>query len=327
MTIPDKDKQGKYDVFDVQDIRDYKRAKARLKELQDQYDNVGMDLSEAEALSITIQAQKSRIDSFKSRICDVNSTYMSKNIDALYKSVGIRMTDVDELVGVSTGYVAKGIAPDSGRRLSVDIVLRLSRLFNINMDDLLNTNISAPTKDLKQAVDFIIKLKSDTEEGIIHWNQYTRDYKYTEIDNLLFSIDDNEKYIYAPNGEDTYWTPYGRMYMAETKIGTILLIQVADNASDKSTNIQYELYIFEETEPDNYGNGYSVLLTKLCYSDDDITGLLRAKMESLYNEVVTHEKDFFITDDAKKYMDFFMKKAEDEIISSVEDDDDDSLPF
>lgn len=63
---------------------------------------------------------------------------LSSNLDYLLKRHGLRISDLEELLGVSAGYVSRTVNPDSKKRLSVDIVWKISAVFQVNVDDLLN---------------------------------------------------------------------------------------------------------------------------------------------------------------------------------------------
>ena len=44
---------------------------------------------------------------------------------------------------------------DSKKRISIDIVWMIAQVFNANIDDLLNRDLTAPTKDLKKVISFV----------------------------------------------------------------------------------------------------------------------------------------------------------------------------
>ena len=82
----------------------------------------------------------------------------------------LRISDLEELLGVSAGYVSRTVNPDSKKRLSVDIVWKILVIFQVNVDDILNIDFQVPTQSLHDVIDIFKKLKQDTDEATIHWN-------------------------------------------------------------------------------------------------------------------------------------------------------------
>lgn len=84
---------------------------------------------------------------------------LSSNLDYLLKRHGLRISDLEELLGVSAGYVSRTVNPDSKKRLSVDIVWKISTVFQVNVDDLLNIDFQVTTQSLSDVIAFFKKLK------------------------------------------------------------------------------------------------------------------------------------------------------------------------
>ena len=83
--------------------------------------------------SITTIHFNSHINSFLHLFtaqANYDSKFLSGNLDYLLKMHSLRISDLEELLGVSAGYVSRTVNPDSKKRLSVDIVWKISVIFH-----------------------------------------------------------------------------------------------------------------------------------------------------------------------------------------------------
>ena len=111
-------------------------------------------------LNQKIEEQKKQIYDFINAQANYDSKFLSGNLDYLLKMHSLRISDLEELLGVSAGYVSRTVNPDSKKRLSVDIVWKISVIFQVNVDDLLNIDFQVPTQSLRDVIDFFKKLKT-----------------------------------------------------------------------------------------------------------------------------------------------------------------------
>ncbi len=72
-----------------------------------------------------LEEQKNFINGFINAQANYDSKFLGSNLDYLLKRHGLRISDLEELLGVSAGYVSRTVNPDSKKRLSVDIVWNL----------------------------------------------------------------------------------------------------------------------------------------------------------------------------------------------------------
>ena len=95
-----------------------------------------------------LEEQKKLINGFINAQANYDSKFLSSNLDYLLKMYGLRISDLEGLLGVSAGYVSRTVNPDSKKRLSVDIVWKISAIFQVNVDNLLNIDFQIPTQSL-----------------------------------------------------------------------------------------------------------------------------------------------------------------------------------
>ena len=152
-------------VYSIKSFKDFGTAKRNCEELAKKISSLQLDLElddeEASKLESGIVELKQKLEDQKKHITDFidaqanyDSKFLSSNLDYLLKINSLRISDLEEMLGVSAGYVSRTVNPDSKKRLSVDIVWKISAIFQVNVDDLLNLDFQVPTKSLCDVIAF-----------------------------------------------------------------------------------------------------------------------------------------------------------------------------
>lgn len=81
----------------------------------------------------------------------------------------MRMGDLEQILRISSGYISRTAKPGSDKKLSIDIVWKIARVFNINLIDLLETDISIPMNNTDLITKFLVKLSAQIKEHSIKW--------------------------------------------------------------------------------------------------------------------------------------------------------------
>ncbi|MCI8593618.1 MAG: helix-turn-helix transcriptional regulator [Lachnospiraceae bacterium] len=306
-------------VYSIQSFKDYGLAKRNSEELTKKISSLQLDLelddeetSKLEGgimeLNHKLDEQKKYITEFINAQANYDSKFLSGNLDFLLKMHGLRISDLEELLGVSAGYVSRTVNPDSKKRLSVDIVWKISAIFQVNVDDLLNINFQVPTQSLRNVIDFFKKLKQETDESTIHWNNQgnkAKNYVGLFFKDLGKDESDGEKYYqYAPDGYASKTEELGLtddFFSVETSIGELYLFPLENQFGEKG----YELYRY--TDRDDYDPRFETTdLDFICSTFDDRSNTLKGKCDELFKSVKLHETDFVISDSAKNLIDMYL---------------------
>ncbi|MCM1236484.1 MAG: helix-turn-helix domain-containing protein [Ruminococcus flavefaciens] len=330
-------------VHPIQSFKDYGLAKRNFEELTKKISSLKLDLelddeetpkleSRIVELNQKLESQKKHIDDFINAQANYDSKFLSSNLDYLLKVHGLRISDLEELLGVSAGYVSRTVNPDSKKRLSVDIVWKISMIFQVNIDALLNIDFQVPTQSLRDVIDFFKKLKQETDEAIIHWNNQGN--KKENHVGMFFKeleeggLDGTKRYQYAPDGyanETKAVELTDDIFSVETSIGELYLLPLENQFCEKG----YELYRY--TGGEGYSQNYdSTDLDLICSTFDDKSYILKRKCDELFKTVKLHESDFVISETAKSLIDRYLNpkknNASDDFIN-IPDDIDEGLPF
>ena len=259
---------------------------------------------------------------------------LSSNLDYLLKRHGLRISDLEELLGVSAGYVSRTVNPDSKKRLSVDIVWKISAVFQVNVDDLLNIDFQVTPQSLSDVIAFFKKLKQETDEATIHWNNQGN--KKEDHAGKFFreleegGLDGTKRYKYAPDGYANETKAVGLtddIFSAETSIGELYLLPLENQFGEKG----YELYryIGREDYNQNYYDSDGPDLELICSTFDDKSNKLKRKCDELFKSVKLHESDFVISESAKSLIDRYLnpKRNNADGFMNIPDSIDEELPF
>lgn len=247
-------------VYPIKSFKDYGLAKRNFDELTKKISSLQLDLEldDEEApklesgiveLKQKLEEQKKYITEFINVQANYDSKFLSSNLDYLLKMNSLRISDLEELLGVSAGYVSRTVNPNSKKRLSVDIVWKISAIFQVNVDELLNIDFQVPTQSLCDVIAFFKKLKQETDEATIHWINHgnkKEDYVGTFFKELKESgLDGTKRYQYAPDGFASITKAVeltDDIFSAGTSIGELYLLPLENQFGEKG----YELYLYRE---------------------------------------------------------------------------------
>ena len=322
---PVKDPEsGNLGVVKVKNLRDYRDAKVNLKKLKDLYDEMGIRKEEiddeAEAVIEAIQEQEKQIHDFAPRFEEFDSKYLGTNIELLLKRELLRISDLEVLLDVSAGYISRTINPDSKKRLSIDIVWKIAEIFQVNIDDLVNRNLDSPTKDLKQVMDFLEKLKDQTDAGEIRWKDAMSRNEKSQTENLFYTVKEDGKPVYSPQGDGDPDAKILEAYRTDINIGTIYIVKVDHFLGDI-----YQIHVFDESRYEgSWGTEYEPVapLTLICESMLDNTGIIERECDKILKAINTHKYDFTVSQEARDYMNQFLNPRKEEFTNIP-----DELPF
>jgi len=305
-------------VYKVNDLESYVKGRDHLKKLRQLYDALGAEKEEyddeADEVAQAIQEQEHQQKAFSDTLESFDSKYFSENLELLVKRERMKISDLETLLGVSPGYVSRTMGSESKKRISVDIVWMIAKLFYINIDDLLNRDLTAPTKDLKKVVSFVGKLKSETDEGKIHWKNHGD--KPTDETDFFFTADNNGNSMFGPNWvvDESYPDVKG-IYQVNLNIGTIFLVELDDFIWGNT----FRIYSYDEKASMQCGFNSSPLVLMVDTAQDR-TGILFEETTKLLNSIKTHQDDFVVSEEAKNLIDQYL-------FPSRNAHEDDGLPF
>lgn len=232
-----------------------------------------------------------------------DNNHLRNNINFLLKREGLLVSQLESILGLSAGYISRTTNKDTKKKLSIDVVWKISKYFKVNIDSLVNGDLTEPAKDAKKVVDFIEKLKSEVDSEEKHW-QKMNIYDPSEV--YLFFEKINGEDMYRPNGKASSIIKNLDIFTVDTSIGILFLVKGEQLFGEEC----YELYQFDADEYESsLGGPYQIEepLNLIADSSREMTDAVKKKFDELYNSINTHANDFTISEKAKNLIDRYME--------------------
>lgn len=250
--------------------------------------------------------QRAELDKFEKTCAQFDAKFFGENIKVLAKKNNMKIPDIEKLVGVSPGYISRTVNPDSKKKLSIDVVWQIAKLFSVNMSDLLDRDLSEPPKTVIPVVKFIEKLNQETSESDLHWKSLgdknsnaTAEFFATKEDK-----DGNQVVEFCPPGDDWLCSLKGNIYASQINYRTIYIMEVDSLFEDG-------ILIYTERTVEYDFEHYETVTELLCSTLNDSSGILFAKATELMNSIRLHKNDFTVSDDARAFIDGYLNPDED----------------
>lgn len=116
-----------------------------------------------------LQIQMDYIQEYLNSLGEFNNSFLVNNINYLVKKNDLRIGDLEKLLGISAGYISRTAKENSAKRLSIDVVWKITKLFETDLRALLETDLQIPNSNTEMAVKFLQKVYKQTEDGSIEW--------------------------------------------------------------------------------------------------------------------------------------------------------------
>lgn len=126
--------------------------------------------SESSSDLSAIMEQDLIIDDYMRKIPVINRSVFVQNVFAFLKERNMKMSELEQILGVSTGYISRLTKPGTDKKLSIDLVWKIAQLFGKTLYELIQTDHSELTSHEQYLISFINKLCADTTADKIMWN-------------------------------------------------------------------------------------------------------------------------------------------------------------
>ena len=232
------------------------------------------------------------------------------NISFLIKKHGIRLGDLESLLGISTGYISRTAKENSGKRMSIDIAWKIARLFNIDFGRFISVDLSESKGNTAMLLRFIEKMIRQTEEGKLQWEIMGGD--ETELDPVLVECglvtEDGEKLIYNSD----HLNPKMTFYLA----GDVMCTKQFNDDGNDLLMIPFHRDGAETIHFDflfawdgNVQRGESNLeWQKAFYTFDDPFGQLDQAAAQLFETAKDYELDAKLDPDVRSFIDRYIEE-------------------
>lgn len=116
-----------------------------------------------------LHEQTEYIQEYIDNLGEFDNSVLINNINFFLRKYRLRMGELEQLIGLSAGYISRTAKENSGKKLSIDVVWKLSRFFGVDVKSLIETDLTVPHSNAKMVVQFLDKLCRQTAENEIKW--------------------------------------------------------------------------------------------------------------------------------------------------------------
>ena len=291
---------AEYEVVTPQNFSDLMRAIKIRDLIQDAISAPSNECHNAN-LQEGLEMQQSLIQKYMDEnIGEFDNRYLISNIAFLAKKNGLRIGELEKLLGLSAGYISRTAKESSAKKLSIDVVWKIGKLFEEDLQSLLCTNLRIPNKNTDVLALFLAKLYCQTEHNEIHWENhggaaYELENEYRQLKFLTENDDGSVQYH-----PESIWN--NRIYEVRSDLHSfwvtddkeLLMIEVG--LPDRDETLFYDfVFVWSEKEKNQRKLKWDFAFS----TRDDITSTLNEYAKDLMSAVISQELDSYLPDDAK----------------------------
>ena len=116
-----------------------------------------------------LKEQQAAIDQYTALITEFDNSIFLRNIKFLTDKYHLRMGDIERMLGISAGYISRTAKESSGKKMSLDNTVRIAKLFNVDLQELIEEDLSMPASNNELAISFMNRALSDTKASLLTW--------------------------------------------------------------------------------------------------------------------------------------------------------------
>lgn len=195
-------------VIEVHNLDDLILARENMKAVKYVDTCIPDSPEECQAKEDFLNRQKLNIEVYVDSSCSMNKSLLMDNINFLLREKQLKMFDLEDILGLSTGYISRTLNPTSEKRLSSEHLYKIAKLFSVDLETLTTVDLSYFNNQEGKLTSFVTKLKYDCMKGLIKWSHlYDESGRYLVRENNLSVI---KAFIDERFPDET--TVYGKPY-------------------------------------------------------------------------------------------------------------------
>lgn len=257
-----------------------------------------------------LQIQTDYIQEYVNSLGEFNNSFLVNNINYLAKKNDLRTGDLEKLLGISTGYISRTAKENSSKRLSIDVVWKITKLFETDIRTLLETDLQIPNSNTEMVANFLKKAYKQTEVGTIEW--INNGGVVCELDKSINATklvtEENGNMLYHPMrlSQDAKFLLVDDIFACEN-INFEKEVLIIPFKLDESEKINYD-FVFRWSEDDESNPDYGKYYFKRMFNTvDDPFGALDVYAGNLYQLIKNREYDTRISPEVKDIIIDYLK--------------------
>jgi len=231
-----------------------------------------------------------------------NKKRLMDNLIRLIKQSDLKMKDVEEQLGMSTGYMSRIARADNDLNLTIEQVAKLSDLLNVSIDALLVQDYTDSNSNIDLVNRFIQQLIADTDEHKLVWEPVTGAVKDAFSTPMMLDCDpsiEEPHPLFHSLMIDSVFLFVEAFVLISEEFGYLFLFKLLYEGDSESFN-GYELYQLPDDRTDEY----------LPVASSFINAGVSAKLlESLFMSILHHERDIKLAVSTRESIVNYLRKA------------------
>ena len=257
-----------------------------------------------------LQEQEGYIKEYIDSLGEYDNSHLISNINYFLRKLNLRMGELEQLIGVSAGYISRTAKENSAKKLSIDVVWKIARLFEIDIRTLIEADLMIPNSNAKLVTQFLDKLCKQTARNDIQWENrggavcYLSD---TLRNTEVFTEEENGKVVYHAND---HMNPDYKFVLADDVYTCASIVDGKEFAMigfgiDGKKDSYFFDFVFLTPMMIKGKPGY--IVEKAFYSSDDRFRVIENKGEELMHLVQSQEMDAEISPEVRSIIADYLK--------------------
>lgn len=259
-----------------------------------------------------LQEQEDYINAYLENIGEFDNSLLISNINYLAKKHNLRIGDVERLLGISAGYISRTAKENSAKKLSIDVVWKIAKLFEVSVNSIINSDLRMPRTNTELLINFLGKLFRDTKEDILKWSfeggfecdAYDRYLELGMVSEVSDEETDEYTYRYYPRhlNNNMKWYVAGEIICSEKFVDNkdLVMIPYAKEGCDSIYGVDC-FFLWKQ--------GKKWQSQEVFFSPDAPMSDLEDYAISFYNEVVKTQFDATVAPEVKSILSAYLKKG------------------
>ena len=257
-----------------------------------------------------LQEQEGYIKEYIDSLGEYDNSHLISNINYFLRKLNLRMGELEQLIGVSAGYIPRTAKENSAKKLSIDVVWKIARLFEIDIRTLIEADLMIPNSNAKLVTQFLDKLCKQTARNDIKWENrggavcYLSD---TLRNTEVFTEEENGKVVYHANDHmnpDYKFVLEDDVYTCASIVDGKEFAMIGFGIDGKKDSYFFD-FVFLTPMMIKGKPGY--IVEKAFYSSDDRFRVIENKGEELMHLVQSQEMDAEISPEVRSIIADYLK--------------------
>lgn len=260
-----------------------------------------------------LEEQEGYIREYIENLGNFDNSILVANIDYLCRKYNIRVGELERYAGISAGYISRTAKENSLKKMSIDVVWKIAKLFNVSVQDLIGNKLEEIKGNTALLMQFLDKLIRQTESGELSWENAGGVMCYLDerlTDLGLFEQTDSSC-IYHPDhlNKKYKWVLTGDIMVTGEFMEEEQALMIVPFAREGSDEQQYDLIMLYDNTPSSVPDEEPAW-EKVLYTHDDPFLRLAGRAEALYKMIQSMELDAHLSSDMRFMVKLYLSQKE-----------------